>query len=80
MTMIMIGLKRRVQDMRIRSCYIICLMNVPYLFSVVNYTLSKTVFEQFGYFFLAFVAVSCFTSMLNPLIIVLQNKELKQYM
>ena len=79
MTMLMIVSKKRVRDSRIRSCYIICLMNVPYLFSVFNYALSRTIFERFGYFFLAFVAVSCFTSMLNPLIIVLLNKELKQF-
>lgn len=65
--------------LKVRSSCIICLMNVPYLFSVVNYTLSKTIFEKYGYFFLAFVAVSCFTSMFNPVLIVLLNRELRKF-
>jgi hypothetical protein len=54
-------------------------MNVPYFFAIVNYVLSKTLFEKYGYFYLAFVAVSCFTSLLNPLLIVMFNYDLKQF-
>ena len=54
-------------------------MNGPNFFSVVNYALSKAVFEKYGYFFLVFVAVSCLTSLLNPLIIVFLNEDLKKY-
>ena len=79
LTMLNIALKKRVEDSRIRSHCIIILMNVPYFFSVVNYAFSKTLFEKYGYFFLAFVAVSCLTSMLNPLIIVVLNRDLKKY-
>ena len=68
------------QGQHVRSCWIIFLMNVPYLFSIVNYALCKTHFEKHGYFFLVYVAVPCFTSMFNPVVIVLLNTELKAYM
>ena len=79
-TMLNIAFKKRVQDAKVRSNCIIFLMNVPYFFSAVNYALSKTLFEKYGYFFLAFVAVSCLTSMLNPLIIVVLNTDLRKFM
>ena len=79
LTMLNIALKRRMRDARVHSCYIICLMNVPYLFSAINYAFSKTLFAKYGYFFLAFVAVSSFTAMLNPILIVLLNAELRKF-
>ena len=79
-TMFIILSKKRVQDARVRSCYIISLMNVPYFISLVNYALSKTLFEQYGFYLVAYIAVFCFTSMLNPLIIVLLNSDLKKFM
>ena len=80
-TMVKISLRKQVREIRARSDSnsIVFLMNAPYLFSVVNYVLSKTLFEKYGYFFLAFVAVSCFTSMLNPLLSVILKKNLRQH-
>lgn len=80
-TMLKISLRKQVQQIRApsNSNSIIFLMNAPYLFSVVNYVLSKTLFEKYGYFFLAFVAVSCFTSMLNPLLSVILKKNLREH-
>lgn len=66
-------------DTNTRSCWIIFLMNVPYFFSMINYTLCKTLLKEHNYFFLVYVAIPCFTSMFNPLVIVLLNKELKQF-
>ena len=68
------------QHQHIRSCWIIFLMNVPYLFSIVNYVLCKTHFEKHGYFFLVYVAVPCFTSTFNPIVIVLLNTEIRLFM
>ena len=68
------------QVQHVKSCWTIFLMNVPYLFSIVNYTLCKTHLKTHGYFFLVYVAAPSFTSMFNPLVIVLLNTELQRYM
>lgn len=68
------------QLQHIRSCWIIFLMNIPYIFSIVNYALCKTHFEKHGYFFLVYVAIPCFTSMFNPVVIVLLNTEIRRFM
>ena len=67
------------QVVHVRSCWIIFLMNVPYIFSIINYALCKTHFQKYGYFYLVYVAVPCFTSMFNPCVIVLLDTDLKQY-
>ncbi|KAL5270940.1 hypothetical protein ACHWQZ_G001560 [Mnemiopsis leidyi] len=79
LTMGRIFSKRKVKDTRTRSCWIILLMNIPYCMSAINFILSKTNLAKYGYVYLSFVGVPCFTSMFNPLVIVWLNKEIKDF-
>ena len=71
--------KRKVEKNRLRSCCIILLMNIPYVMSVINFILSKTSMAKFGYVYLAFVVIPCFTSLFNPLVIVLMTHEIRHF-
>ena len=71
--------KRKVEKNRMRSCWIIFLMNIPYVLSVVNFILSRTRLAKFGYVYLAFVVIPCFTSLFNPLVIVFMTNEIRHF-
>ena len=72
--------KRRAEaDSRTRSCWIILIMNLPYCLSAINFILSKTNLARYGYVYLTFVIVPCFTSMLNPLVVVLLNHKIREF-
>jgi hypothetical protein len=79
LTMGRIFSKRRVKDTRTRSCWIILLMNIPYCMSTINFILSKTNLAKYGYVYLSFVGVPCFTSMFNPLVVVFLNQEIRDF-
>ena len=66
-------------DSRTRSCWIIIIMNLPYCLSAINFILSKTHLARYGYVYLTFVIVPCFTSMLNPLVVVLLNHKIREF-
>ena len=71
--------KRKVEKSRMRSCWIIMLMNIPYVLSIINFILSKTNLAKFGYVYLAFVVIPCFTSLYNPLVIVFMTDEIRRF-
>ena len=79
LTMAKIFSKRKAKDKRSRGCWIVLLMNIPYCMSTVNFILSKTELAKYGYVYLSFVAVPCFTSMFNPLVIVFLNEEIRDF-
>ena len=66
-------------DEKIRSSLTIMFMNLPYLVSVVLILVTLTGISGVTFVLLTFPTVACFTSMLNPLTILLLNQKARQY-
>ena len=66
-------------DEKIRSSLTIMFMNLPYLVSVVLILVTLTGISGVRFALLTFPTVACFTSMLNPLTILLLNQKARQY-
>lgn len=69
----------RVPDQRMRSTVTILLMNLPYLVSVVLILITLTGISGILFSQLTFPTVACFTSMLNPVTILLLNRRARHY-
>ena len=72
-------LTERRPDEKIRSSLTIMLMNLPYLVSVVMILVTLVGISGVRFALLTFPTVACFTSMLNPLTILLLNQKARQY-
>ena len=66
-------------DKRTKSSVTILLMNLPYVVSVVLILVTLTGISGVTFALLTFPTVACFTSMVNPLTILLLNQRAREY-
>ena len=81
-TVLKVTFRRRlteIPDKRLRSSVTILLMNLPYVISVALILVTLTGISGVKFALLTFPTVACFTSMLNPVTILLLNHRARQY-
>lgn len=67
-------------DKRTKSCHMILLMNLPYVASVILIIVTMTKMAgPVNFALVTFPLVACFTSCLNPVLIILLNSDARQF-